>query len=402
MLGLAHRPFALDGTMNGALAGLRVLDLTRVRAGPTAVRQLADFGADVIKIEAPDGSSIENTRHGSDFQNLHRNKRSLTLDLKKARGRDIFVRLVQSADVVVENYRPDVKHRLAIDYETLRTINPRLIYASISGYGQEGPYSKRPGFDQIAQGMGGLMSITGKPGEGPMRVGIAVADSSAGLYCALGILTAVIERERSGQGQWIKTSLLQAQIAMLDFQATRWLMDGVVPPQTGNEHPTMVPMGAFPTADMDINIAAAGDAMFVKLSSALDRPDMAEDARFATSGARSKHRAELVAAIAAITREHPAQYWIDRINAAGVPCGPIYSVDQTFADAQVKALGIAQSVEHPALGSITLVGQPVELSRTPAQIETASPSAGEHTDAVLAELGFDKDTIAALRHEGVV
>lgn len=388
--------------MQGALSGLRVLDLTRVRAGPTAVRQLADFGADVIKIEAPDGSSIENARLGSDFQNLHRNKRALTLDLKSVKGRDIFFKLVKTADIVVENYRPDVKHRLGIDYETLRAVNPRLIYASISGYGQDGPYSKRPGFDQIAQGMGGLMSVTGKPGEGPMRVGIAVADSSAGLYCALGILTAVIERGKSGEGQWIRTSLLQAQIAMLDFQATRWLMDGVIPPQTGNEHPTMVPMGAFPASDMAINIAAAGDAMFVKLAQSLDAPAMAGDPRFATARERSKHRAELVEAIAAITREQPAQHWIDRVNAAGVPCGPIYSVDQTFADPQVKALGIAQSVEHPELGSITLVGQPVELSRTPARIETASPAAGQHTDEILAELGFDESAIAEMRGEGVV
>ena len=388
--------------MQRALSGLRVLDLTRVRAGPTAVRQLADFGADVIKIEAPDGSGIENARLGSDFQNLHRNKRALTLDLKSAKGREIFVKLVKTADVVVENYRPDVKHRLGIDYETLQAFNPRLIYASISGYGQDGPYSKRPGFDQIAQGMGGLMSVTGKPGEGPMRVGIAVADSSAGLYCALGILTAVIEREKSGRGQWIRTSLLQAQIAMLDFQATRWLMDGVIPAQAGNEHPTMVPMGAFPTADMAINIAAAGDAMFGKLAEALEAPDMVRDPRFASARDRSKHRAELAEAIAAITCKRPAQHWIDRINAAGVPCGPIYSIDQTFADPQVKVLGIAQSVDHPDLGSITLVGQPVELSRTPARIETPSPAAGEHTDAILAELGFDTVSVAALRNDGVV
>ena len=284
----------------------------------------------------------------------------------------------------------------------MRAINPRLIYASISGYGQDGPYAARPGFDQIAQGMGGLMSITGRPGEGPMRVGIAVADSSAGLYCALGILTAVIEREKSGQGQWVKTSLLQAQIAMLDFQATRWLMDGVVPPQAGNEHPTMAPMGVFPTADMEINIAAAGDAMFAQLAGALGAPEMATDPRFATSAARSKHRADLSAAIAAVTRTRPAQDWIDRINAAGVPCGPIYSIDQTFADPQVKGLRIAQSVNHPELGPITLVGQPVELSRTPARIETASPAAGGDTTALLAELGFDDAGVAALRRDGVV
>lgn len=388
--------------MTKALAGLRVLDLTRVRAGPTATRQLADFGADVIKIESPAGSGVENARLGSDFQNLNRNKRSLTLDLKSAEGHAIFLKLAERADIVVENYRPDVKHRLRIDYETLRAINPRLIYASISGYGQEGPYARRPGFDQIAQGMGGLMSVTGEAGRGPMRVGIAVADSSAGLYCALGILTAVIEREKSGQGQWVRTSLLQAQIAMLDFQATRWLMDGVVPPQAGNDHPTMVPMGVFPARDFPINIAAAGDAMFVKLCEALGAMELVHDARFADAKSRAANRDALAQAISAITCEQPAQHWIDTLNAVGVPCGPIYSIDQTFADPQVEALGIAQTVTHPRLGEIALVGQPVELSRTPARIETASPAAGAHTDALLADLGYAPADIASLRARNIV
>ncbi|MCB1540078.1 MAG: CoA transferase, partial [Rhodoblastus sp.] len=218
----------------GALGRFRVIDLTRVRSGPTAVRQLADFGADVIKVEPPEQSAVDEPRLSSDFQNLHRNKRSITLDLKHPQGLAVFRRLVETADVVVENFRPDVKTRLGIDYEAVRAINPRIVYASISGYGQDGPYRMRPGFDQIAQGMGGLMSITGLPGQGPVRAGIAVADMAAGLYCALGILTALLEREVSGEGQWVKTSLLQAQIGLLDFQATRWLMDGVVPPQAGN------------------------------------------------------------------------------------------------------------------------------------------------------------------------
>lgn len=385
-----------------ALAGIRVLDLTRVRSGPTATRQLADFGAEVVKIEAPGGSSVDEARLGSDFQNLHRNKRSLTLDLKQAKGLEIFRALARNVDVVVENYRPDVKHRLGIDYEALRTVNPRLVYASISGFGQEGPYAARPGFDQIAQGMGGLMSITGRPGEGPLRAGIAIADSSAGLYCAFGILAALIERDRSGEGQWVKTSLLQAQIAMLDFQAARWLMDHDVPRQTGNDHPTVAPMGAYQTADIDINIAAAGDAMFGKLCAVLDLPALAEDARFRTGPDRSRHRIELNAAILTVTRTKPAAFWIDRLNGAGVPCGPIYAIDQTFADPQVRSLGMAQTVMHPSLGEIALVGQPVELERTPASVETPAPAAGEDTDAILSELGYGLDDIADLRRLRVV
>jgi crotonobetainyl-CoA:carnitine CoA-transferase CaiB-like acyl-CoA transferase len=389
-------------TMARALQRFRVLDLTRVRAGPTAVRQLADFGADVIKIEAPQGAGIETARHGSDFQNLHRNKRSLTLDLKKPEGKAVFLRLVATADVVVENYRPDVKYRLGIDYDSLRAINPRLVYASVSGYGEDGPYRARPGFDQIAQGMGGLMSITGKPGEGPVRAGIAVADTTAGLYCALGILTALLEREVSGEGQWIRTSLLQAQIATLDFQAARWLMDKVVPPQMGNDHPTMVPMGVFPAQDMPINIAVSGTPMFVKLCAALGAPRLAEDPRFSGHSERLDHREALKEEIGRITREQPAAHWIDRLNDAGVPCGPIYTIDQTFADPQVRHLGIAQAVDHPILGRIELVGQPIEMSRTPAQLATASPEAGEQTGEILREAGYDVADIAALRRDGIV
>jgi formyl-CoA transferase len=266
-----------------ALGHLRVLDLTRVRAGPTAVRQLADWGADVVKIEAKEGGNVDPVRDGSDFQNLHRNKRSLTLDLKQPAGVAILKRLAESADVLVENFRPDVKDRLGIGYEALRAVNPRLVYASISGYGQDGPYRMRPGLDQIAQGMGGLMSITGPAGGGPVRAGIAVADSAAGLYCALGILTALLEREQSGEGQWVHTSLLQAQIALEDFQAARWTMDREVPPQNGNDHPTVAPMGAFPTADGFVNIAPLGEAMWRRLCAVLDHPEWADDPRFATT-----------------------------------------------------------------------------------------------------------------------
>ena len=386
----------------GALGRFRVIDLTRVRSGPTAVRQLADFGADVIKIEPPDQSPVDGPRHSSDFQNLHRNKRSMTLDLKHPQGLAVFRRLVETADVVVENFRPDVKTRLGIDYEAVRAINPRIVYASISGYGQDGPYRMRPGFDQIAQGMGGLMSITGLPGQGPVRAGIAVADMAAGLYCALGIMTALLEREVSGEGQWVHTSLLQAQIGLLDFQATRWLMDGVVPPQAGNDHPTVYPMGVFPAADGLINIAASGDDMWRKLCDELGLQRIVDDARFADGGRRSRNRAALYEIIAETTSASLAREWIERLNAIGVPCGPIYTIDQVFADPQVQALGIAQSVTHPRLGETTLVGQPVELSRTPGKIEAPTPAHGAHTDDVLRDLGYDAQEIAGMRAAGAL
>jgi formyl-CoA transferase len=341
-------------------------------------------------------------RHGPDFQNLHRNKRSITLDLKKPEGLDVLHRLVTDADVLVENYRPDVKHRLKVDYESLGAINPRLVYASISGFGQDGPYHDRPGFDQIAQGMGGLMSITGLPGQGPVRVGIPVADLSAGIFCAMGILVALLEREVSGQGQWVQTSLLQAQIAMLDFQAARWLIAGEIPGQAGNNHPTSIPTGVFKTADGHINIAAAGQEMFRRLAGALGAPRLAAEPDYADDKHRLKNRDKLNAAIEEITKTKSSADWIEILNRAGVPSGPIYRMNEVFADPQVKHLGIAQAVEHPTLGHLELVGQAVTLSRTPSKLETASPERGAHTDTVLRELGYDADAIAGFRAKGIV
>jgi len=386
------------------LSRFKVLDLTRVRAGPTAVRQLADWGASVIKIEAPPtpGEGLGGPRHGPDFQNLHRNKRSLTLDLKSPDGIEIFRKLVRQADVLVENYRPDVKTRLGIDYAALEPLNPRLVYASISGFGQSGPYRDRPGFDQIAQGMGGLMSITGLPGQGPVRVGIPVADLTAGIFTAMGIMVALLEREVSGKGQWVESSLLAAQIAMLDFQAARWTIAKEVPEQAGNDHPTSIPTGVFRTRDGHINIASAGDEIFGRLCKALGKPDLAEHPDYKTGRLRSQNRVALNAAIEAVTVGRDSAEWIDKFNAAGVPAGPIYRMDQVFADPQVRHLGIAQPVDHPTLGRMELVGQAVTLSRTPSRLRTASPEAGEHTDAILRELGYSDGDIATLRERRIV
>lgn len=383
------------------LSRFKVLDLTRVRAGPTCVRQLADWGADVIKIEEPPkgagGEGLGGPRNGFDFQNLHRNKRSITLNLKSDEGKKVFFDLVKQADVVVENYRPDVKKRLGIDYEACRVVNPRIVYGSISGFGQDGPYALRPGFDQVAQGMGGLMSITGLPGQGPVRVGIPIADLCAGMFCAQGILLALLEREVSGQGQWVQTSLLEAQIQMLDFQAARYLMDGEVPKQAGNDHPTSIPTGVFPTSDGHINIAVAGQEIYERFCKAIDAPQLLSNPDYATGALRSKNRSGLNAEIAEITRTRTSAEWIDLLNKAGCPSGPIYTIDQVFADPQVQHTQMAVPVEHPKLGTINVVNQAIKMNRTQATMRSATPELGEHTEAVLRELGYSDDAISDLR-----
>jgi crotonobetainyl-CoA:carnitine CoA-transferase CaiB-like acyl-CoA transferase len=390
----------------GPLARFKVIDLTRVRAGPTAVRQFADWGADVIRIESPPALHLSDgwggPRDGPDFQNLQRNKRSLTLNMKEPDGLAIFRKLADRADVVAENFRPDVKFRLGIDYETLNRTNPRLVYASISGFGQDGPYAKRTGFDQIAQGMGGFMSITGEAGRGPMRAGIAIADSAAGLYCALGVLTALLEREASGAGQWVQVSLLQAMIAMLDFQAARWLVAHEVPGQTGNDHPTSIPTGVFPTRDGHINIAAGEQAMWERLCRAMGADRLLDDARFATAELRSCNRAECNRALAEFTAMRTAAEWLAIFERGGVAAGPIYKMNEVFDDPQVRHLRMAQPVRHPTRGDIELVGQPFSLSRTPGEIRTTAPLPGEHADEILRELGYRDAEIADLRKRVVI
>jgi crotonobetainyl-CoA:carnitine CoA-transferase CaiB-like acyl-CoA transferase len=384
------------------LSRFKVIDLTRVRAGPTCVRQLADWGADCIKVENPEDDGFAGDRHGSDFQNLHRNKRSIAIDLKKPAGVAILKALVKDADVLVENYRPDVKFRLGIDYETLKAVNKRLVYASIAGFGQDGPYRNRPGFDPIAQGMGGLMAITGLPGQGPVRAGIPIADLCAGIFAAQGIFIALLEREESGEGQWVQSSLLTAMIAMLDFQGARWTMSHEVPGQEGNNHPTNIPAAVYRTRDGHINIAASSSPIYAKLCNALGAPELATDPRFANFKVRRQNRDALNALIDERTATKTSAEWVELLNAAGVPSGPIYKMNEVFADPQVKHLAMTRVVPHPALGNVEVVGQPIELSRTPWSIRSASPEPGEHTDTVLAELGYTQNEIATLHQDKVV
>ncbi len=389
-----------------ALARFTVLDLTRVRAGPTCARQLADWGADVIKIEMPEsleaGEGMGGPREGPDFQNLHRNKRGMTLNLKRPEGVAILKRLAARADVVIENFRPDVKDRLGIGYAALAAVNPRLVYASISGFGQDGPYAGRPGFDQIAQGMGGLMSITGLPGQGPVRVGIPIADLTAGNLLAFGIMTALFERERTGLGRWVQTSLLEVQTFMLDFQATRWLMKGEVAGQAGNDHPTGIPTGVFPTSDGHINIAASSGRLWERFAQAIGHPEWLHRPGWDNQKGRSADRKAINAAIAEVTKTKRAAHWIELFEGAGIPCGPINTIDQVFADPQIQHLGMATPVEHRRLGRTELVASPVNMSGLQRGVRTATPERGEHTDAVLSGVGYGAAEIAAMREKQVI
>lgn len=382
---------------NGALSQFRVLDVSQVRAGPTCVKQLADFGADVIKIEPPDTVDRQELyvgeRDGADMLNLHRNKRSITLDLKSPACYEIFMDLVDGADVVIENFRPEVKERLGVDYATLSKRNPRIILVSISGFGQDGPYKKRPGFDQILQGMCGLMSATGFPDGEPVRAGAAVVDMVTGLYAALGALTALLERNESGRGQWVQTSLLHAGIALMDFQAARCAVEGDVPVRVGNDHPTSMPTSAYPSMDGHINIGAGGDVQWRSLCGAIGRPELAHDPRFATNAQRVKNRAELNALLTASFSQASTDAWMAKLSDADVPAGPIYRMDQVLADPQVVHQQIIQPIAHPRRGEVSVISQVARLCRTPAKLHAALEDKGHSNQDVLQELGYDQAQI---------
>jgi len=389
---------------SAALSRFRVIDLSQVRAGPTCCRQLADWGADVIQVQMPEHMRGDDTlggQDGSDYQYTHRNKRSITLDLKQADGIALLKRLIDQADVVVENFRPDVKHRLGIDYDSLSVSNPRLVYASISGFGQTGPLAQRPGFDQIAQGMGGLMSVTGLPGQGPVRVGIPIADLCAGIFAAQGILVALLEREHSGRGQFVHTSLLESMVYMMDFQTARWTIDGEVAQQAGNFHPTSIPTGVYRARDGWMNIAVFGSKIWERFCEILGAPQWTTDPRYVDKAARSVNRDALNAEINTRLAEHDRAYWIERLNAGGVACGLINDMQAVFDEPQVQHLNMVHEVNSAHHGRQRLVGQPVTLERTPSTIARATPRRGEHTAEVLGELGLGTDELQRLRAQGI-
>jgi crotonobetainyl-CoA:carnitine CoA-transferase CaiB-like acyl-CoA transferase len=408
-----HKPVETTGNTTPSsqsprlpLSRFKVIDLTLARAGPSCVRTLADWGADVIRVEPPptegEADELAGRRDGSDFQNLHRNKRAVTLNLKTDAGREILMQLAEKADVVIENMRPGVTRRLGVDYESVKKRNPRIVYGSISGFGQYGPYTSRPSIDQIAQGMSGIMSVTGIPGQGPVRVGVAVTDIMAGAFLAQGVLIALLDREVSGEGRWVQTSLIESGLTLLDFQATRWLMDKKVPPQEGNNHPTNTPMGLFPTADSFLNIAATSNKNFRKLCQLIDRGKMASDPRFATTALRGRNKEALNEMIAGALRAKSSREWFEIIVAAGLPCGPVYSIKDAFTDPQVRELRLARSVTHPRLGEIELVAQPCEMTGFDRAIRSATPDLGEHNSEILQSLGYRPEEIEKLKAAGAI
>ena len=388
-------------TPSAALSDLTVLDMTQARAGPVCVRQLADWGANVIKIERPGNPPDWAGRYEADFQSKHRNKRCMVLDLRSDKGRAVLNRLVEQADVVVENFRPGVKDRLGFDYESLRKVNPRIILASISAFGQDGPYKDRPGLDQIVQGMSGFMSVNGEPGRGPLRAGVAISDITCGLFCALGILTALHERERSGEGQWVQTSLMESLLSMMDLHVARYLINDIVGKQVGNEHPTGVPTNTYKTSDGYVSISIM-PRMWPDLCRAIEREDMAEDPRFDTREARRGHRRECNGMIAEAMAKFTTEEMLRRLAESDIPSGPVFTIDQTFADPQVQHMGLVQELNSESMGDFKLLAQAFRLSRTPTENWTGIPEYGENTEEVLAEFGFSDDEIAALKAAEVV
>ena len=392
------------GQQSLPLSPYTVLDLTIARAGPTAVRLLADWGATVIRIEAPVEGDIAGSRHGADSQNLHRNKRSLCLNLKTEEGKAVFMDLVKNADVVMENFRVDVKYRLGVDYDSVKKVNPSIIYGSISGFGQEGPYAKRPAVDQVIQGMSGLMSITGETERGQMRAGIAVSDTSAGMFLGQGILLALLHREQTGQGQWVHTSLLEAMLCKLDFQAARYTMNGEVAGQEGNNHPTLSPMGVFHTNDGLVNLAASTDKMWNAFCEVTNAEALANNENYKTVERRLDHREAIWQEVNNITLQLTTSELTEKMNSVGIPCGPINTIGEAFSDEQVSFLNMTKTANHTELGDFELLRSPINMSNFEqgAQFEKPGPELGQHSTEILRELNYSEEKIAELKTYGTI
>lgn len=389
------------------LSHIKILDLTRFVAGPFCTQLLADMGAEVVKIESPDRG--DETRHQGAvvngeswyFVGLNRNKKSLTLDLKSKEGKEIFRRLAEEADVVVENFRPGVMRNFGFDYENLSKINPRLIYCGISGFGKDGPYALRPAFDFIAQGLSGFMSITGFPDREPVRTGIPISDSVAGIYAAFGILAAVVAREKTGRGQEIQTSLVDAMVSILSYLSAEYFALGKIPQRFGNDHPVLCPYGTFPAADGYINIAPSGEHMWERLAQALGLTEMARDPRFQTNALRLQNRQELNRRVTEITSRKPMAEWIEFLNKEGVPCGPINNLAQALEDPQIQHQKMVLTVDQPT-GRMRILGFPVKLSETPAALQRPAPNLGEHTGEILARIGFSENQVQEFKRKGAI